>query len=99
MSKSHEGKKLSESHIKNMNIARSNTGIYHVIVKDVPRYTQGYAFAYKYKEDGKIKTIWSRYIQELKERVLERNFHWEILDENKARKVAESVGLTLEDIL
>lgn len=99
MSKSHKGKKLSETHIKNMNIARSNTGIYHVIVKDIPRYTQGYAFAYKYNEEGKTKTIWSRHLQELKEKVLARNFPWEILDENKAKKVAESVGLTLEDIV
>lgn len=35
----------------------------------------------------------------LKQKVLEKGFEWIILDEDKARVTAESVGLTLEDLL
>lgn len=66
---------------------RNTTGYYHVSKCKRKNVEQGFAWVYHYRdENGKMKFIQSINLKKLKERVLNKNLNWEIIDEEKAKE-------------
>lgn len=88
------GKKASEEAKRNMSKAQSlkstTTGFYRVSKKKHKKYKQGFLWQYLWTDsDGKRKGIMSISLSKLKDRVEAKGLHWEIIDENLAKKTLE----------
>lgn len=74
----------------------SSTGFYGVY-KLFGNYRNGFTFRYQTYVGKKRISISSVDFLKLRKKVIEKNFHWEILDEDKAKKFVKDIGLKLED--
>lgn len=99
LSESHKGIIHTKKSKLNMSKSHNNTGLYKVDIYHLKQLTQGFTFRYRYiKEDGKESFLSSVSLLKLKEKVISQGLDWVILDEEKAKLTAESVGLTLDDL-
>lgn len=76
--------------------SRNKTGFYRVDKCNNDSYKQGFFWRYRYCIDSQHKSISSTDLNKLKEKVLEQNLEWEIIDEEKAQR---SVNLNKRGIL
>ena len=72
---------------------RTSTGIFRVSKKKNKKYIKGFLWSYNYTDnEGKRRTIQSKSLKQLKERVENMGLHWEIIDEELAKKTIEEDG-------
>ena len=64
----------------------TRTGIFRVSKRKCSSCKKGILWIYRWTEDEKQKTIQSVSLSKLKEKVLKRGLHWEIIDEELAKK-------------
>ncbi len=83
----------------NLSNSTNSFGIYRLSKHKGKVYKQGFTWRYTVYEDGKYHDLCSVNLLKLKKRVISKGWDWIILDEVKAQVTAESVGLTLEDLL
>ena len=98
MSLRKKGMKFSDKWKQNLSKSTNSSGFYRVGKHKGKSFKQGFTWRYTYYEDGNYTDICSVNLLKLKKRVIEKGFDWVILDEEKAKLTAESVGLTLDDL-
>ncbi|WP_405323587.1 NUMOD3 domain-containing DNA-binding protein [Methanobrevibacter sp.] len=64
----------------------TRTGIFRVAKRKCPSCKKGFLWIYRWTEDGKQKTIQSVSLSKLKEKVKAKGLHWEVIDEELAKK-------------
>lgn len=69
--------------------AYNSTGFFKVYKNNDDRYLQGFRWHYSWTEDGKRKEIASVSILDLEKKVRAKGLHWEILDEELAKRTIE----------
>lgn len=85
------GKKLSEEHKLNISIPNNTTGYFRVSKCNNKNYKQGFYWCYSYYDDNnKPKRITSINLDTLRNKVLQRNLPWVILDEKIAKSTEVS---------
>lgn len=92
--------------MKNPEVVRKNsisnskthttTGFYRVQRISDKSVKQGYAFMYKYYEDGKRVRYQNKDLMKLKERIESLGLEWFIIDEEKARRTLNKEGINYE---
>ena len=92
--------------MKNPEVVRKNsisnskthttTGFYRVQRVSDKSVKQGYAFMYKYYEDGKRVRYQNKDLMKLKERIESLGLEWFIIDEEKARRTLNKEGIDYE---
>ena len=90
------GKRHSEETRKRMSEAQSTTGFYKVSISNCSSCKKGFTWRYRYCIDSQHKSISSTDLNKLKEKVLEQDLEWKIIDEEKAQR---SVDLNKGGIL
>lgn len=99
MSKSRKGVFPSKEHRLKLSKKRNSTGFYNVYKKKDNSCKQGFIWRYQVRLENKIISVNSVDLVQLKQKVLNKNLVWEIVDIEKAKATLESVGLTMEMIL
>ena len=85
-----KNKKTAEDYNKLQSSKLSSTGFYRVSKKKQPRTKQGFIWQYQYTDNnGKRKTIMSVSLFKLKEKVVNKGFDWEVVNEKLAKKTIE----------
>ena len=64
---------------------KNTSGFYKVSKQKCKSCSKGYRWRYTYKKEGKTKEITSTNLNKLKEKVLEKNLEWKIVDEDNAK--------------
>ena len=83
-------RKSKEDYKKFHSAIRTSTGFFHVYKKKNNKYDEDFLWAYRYSDNnGKRKTIQSKSLKEVKEKVEELGLHWEVVDEELAKKSIE----------
>ena len=90
------GKTHSEETRKRMSDAQSTTGFCKVSISNCSSCKKGFTWRYRYCIDSQHKSISSTDLNKLKEKVLEQDLEWKIIDEERAQK---SVDLNKGGIL
>ena len=67
----------------------TTTGIFRLSKRKCQSCSQGFIWAYKWVENGKIKTISSVSFSKVKETVIKKGLPWKIIDEELAQKTLE----------
>ena len=98
MSKSRKGVFPNKEHRLNLSKVKSSSGFYNVLKKKDESCKQGFIWRYQTTIENKIIRINSVDLIKLKQKVLDKNLIWEIVNIEKAKNTLESVGLSLEDI-
>lgn len=84
------GKKRTEKCKKKISQTLSQkynkTGFYRVSQEYNKRYKKGFRWAYSYRQDNQKKKVSAMDLETLKNRVLEKQLEWRILDEEKSQK-------------
>lgn len=98
-----KGKQLSQESmykkVRTFSSRHNPLGVFRVSKIRCPECKYNFRFRYTYKKNKNVITISSVDLLKLKEKVIANGFDWIIVDEDKACVTAESVGLTLEDLL
>lgn len=75
---------------------RTSTGFYRVSKKKKKKYKKGFLWSYNYTDNnGKRKTIQSKSLKQLKEKVKNKGLPWEIVDEELAEKTIDESNTNL----
>ena len=80
------GKTHSEEARKKMSEAQNTTGFYKVSISNCSSCKKGFTWRYRYCIDSQHKSISSTDLNKLKEKVLEQDLEWKIIDEEKAQR-------------
>lgn len=67
----------------------TRTGIFRVAKRKCPSCNKGFLWIYRWTEDGKQKTIQSVSLSKLKEKVKVNGLHWEVINEELAKKTIQ----------
>jgi len=98
MSQARKGIFPNKEHRLKLSKIRSSSGFYSVIKKKDETCKQGFIWRYETRIENKIIRVNSVDLIKLKQKVLDKNLIWEMVDEEKAKATLESVGLSLDDI-
>ena len=80
------GKTHSEEARKKISEAQNTTGFYKVSISNCSSCKKGFTWRYRYCIDSQHKSISSTDLNKLKEKVLEQDLEWKIIDEEKAQR-------------
>ena len=80
------GKTHSEEARKKMSEAQNTTGFYKVSISNCSSCKKGFTWRYRYCIDSQHKSISSTDLNKLKEKVLEQDLEWKIIDEERAQR-------------
>lgn len=85
-SKYWEGKTLSLEHCINQSSAHNTTGFFRVGTQKDKTCTKGFLWTYRYRVNGKQKTIRRVSLKSLEEEVKRRGLEWKVIDEDKSKE-------------
>ena len=80
------GKTHSEEARKKISEAQNTTGFYKVSISNCSSCKKGFTWRYRYCIDSQHKSISSTDLNKLKEKVLEQDLEWKIIDEERAQR-------------
>ena len=97
-SKAHQGKIIPLTARANRSKVSTTTGFLRVYSKKAKSTKQGFTWCYQYQDKNKKYNIYNVNLKKLKEKVIEKDLEWIVLDETKAKKICEQYGYVFEEL-